>query len=168
MNSDIEQLLENASRKRRALRDEAFYKRSRRRFLSVASGLLAFASGASILSVLGAFLPNSDAVKLVAALFAFMSTLVTIVSQTYFDDREILKMFEGAAEFHAISDKIEQILSAANDLTDKAVQKAIADVRKEYRNATKKYDDVVPVSGFSERQPMRRSVPPPQVEDPEE
>ncbi len=160
MDPDIQQLLEDASRKRLSLRDEAFHKRNLRRLLSVLSGLLAFISGASMLSVLAAFLPNSDAVKLTAALFAFMSTLVTILSQTYFDDREILKMFEGSSEFLAIRDKLEQILSASKDFTDKAVQKAIADVRKEYVAASKKYIDVVPDSGVS-----RQIKPKPPIKD---
>jgi Zn-dependent protease with chaperone function len=153
MNADIELLLENTSRKREALRDEASAKRRYRRLLSAASGILAFLSGASILSLLSTYLQNSDAAKVVAALLAFLSTFVTILTQTFFDDKETLKMWQGAAEFLALREKILDTMANYKDMTDKTAQKAIADVRKEYVKTSTKYEAEIPEEGLSRRFP---------------
>ena len=111
--------------------------------------MLAFASGLSILSVLQAYLPNADIVKLIAAALAFISGIVTVISQTYFDDKEILRMFEGAAEFHAIRERLQEVLSAAKDASGESLQRTVSDIRKAYIELSKKYDDIVPESGGS-------------------
>jgi hypothetical protein len=154
----LQQRYDDVENKRRFLLQEAQKKQSHRRFLNVISAVLAFLSGATILSLLGSYF-DGNAVKIIAAVLAFGSTLVTVIGHNFYDDRQIAQMFEGAGDFLAIREKLEQ-LADVEDLTTKTASKIISDASQAYKSASGKYDRYIMAIGHSQMGRLRRWINP--------
>ena len=101
------------SREKRKLLIGEFRKRGRRKKkMQVATGVLSLISGGAASAL---FLPAMDlvGVKAFAAVVAFASGLISIISHTYFDDKETAKISEAAGAFGELRNRADIFLNSS-------------------------------------------------------
>lgn len=98
-------LVTKATRKREALIRRALKGRSWRRTLLFLAGALALLSGAAVVVEIGVHLKLVNEFRLLSASLALMSGVISLIIATYFEEREIHKLFEGAAKFLALREQ---------------------------------------------------------------
>src|SRR5262245_37359736 len=91
-----------AAAKRDALIRRALNGRTWRCSLLFSAGALALLSGATVVIEVGVHLNRVNEFRMLSALFALMSGMMTLIIATYFDERELHKLFEGAAKLLAL------------------------------------------------------------------
>jgi hypothetical protein len=142
----LRELAEDSQRKRKRLLSKATDRTRLRRILHVTAGVLALLSAASITSII-AELTNSMAVKIFSAALAFISGVITLLISTYMEERETLRMFEGAAGFMSIRDKATISADEAG-VTESKAYTELRKLREEYGKCSKEFD---PLIGFDEK-----------------
>ena len=128
--------------KRAALAEAAGRRSAWRRGLHLTSGVLALLSGAGITSVI-ADLTSSMTVKVLSAVVAFVSGIITLLITAYFDEKETAKIYDGSAKFLALRD---QAMLAPNrpDITEKQAFAALEKLRAEHARHSLEFDRFIP------------------------
>jgi cell division protein FtsI/penicillin-binding protein 2 len=131
--------------KRMELFQTAEKKRRTRRYLQAGSGAIALVSGLLSGAIFGELL-NGTTIKVFTALAGFFSGLITLILNTFVDNKEITEMYKGASEFRAVRDYIRVELSKA-DLTQKELEAALKKAFAEYGKLCDKFDHYLSSTG---------------------
>ena len=129
MLEDFKKLFDKCHHKRSLLHNAAIKRADRRKKLRFFAGMLALLSGASITAVLATFVEDSRAIKILSAVLAFASGLISLLLEGFYDPQDTQHMFSGAFEFLALRDKVD-IQRRRPKLTDVEAHKALGGLRK--------------------------------------
>ena len=143
---DLDQLEEMAQQKRYIFFERAQIKRARRRHLQVVSGILGLLAGFAASAVFVDFI-GGVVIKICTAVVALLSGTVTLLSNSYYNTRETDKMFEAAAEFLALREKIDFERTRVGTADQR--ESALGKFKTEYVKLSSKYDEFFPPGSWS-------------------
>ena len=103
------------------------------RTLHIVSGILALVSGSAITAIATKVL-SADSWQAVSAGVAFLSGIVTLLTTTFFQDREIRQMYELAGKFLAIREEGSAALQRPGSTNDD-IYKAFVSLSERYSKA---------------------------------
>jgi hypothetical protein len=138
---DLETLGLSSDGKRQWLIQVAYRGTEARKILSIVAGVLALLSAASITAII-AELTSSFGVKLVSAIVAFCSGMITLCVSTYYSESETHKAYDGAAKFMALRDQANLALRRP-DISEKQAFTELSGLIKAYNNTSAEYDRII-------------------------
>jgi hypothetical protein len=110
--------------------------------LHVAAGVIALFSGGAITSVLTA-VTSSLIMKIIAAGFAFLSGMISLLTTTLFDTRETERMFDGATQYAILGNRAQSLLDRNRTLSFNQVQNETARLTENHGSLIKQYDSLL-------------------------
>jgi hypothetical protein len=112
------------------------------KYLRVGSGVVALVSGGAVSAALVEFLPAYT--KIVGALLAYASGIVTLMSDVFVDPKETHKMFEGAAHYAVIADRASALLDGRDMTTAKQLFDGLTKLRADGNKVNADYGPLLP------------------------
>lgn len=139
---------EIANQKRLSLWKKAQFRSGRRKSINVASGCLALISGGSAAALL---IPvaNLISLKLMTAGLAFISGTISLITNTFFDDRETSQIYEGAGAYGELRDRVGVILNKPG-LTAAEAHTAYERFTDQSSKLAKDYDQLLDAGAMDE------------------
>ena len=128
--------------KREVLKSQAISRSKWQKRLHIASGVIALLSGGAITAVV-TDLTSSLQMKIFATTLAFSSGIISLVTTTLFDTKETQRMFEGAAQFLIIRDKLRALHHRRSTLTPDQFDEALGPLRTEYNKTSADFDPLL-------------------------
>ncbi len=132
LTNEIRRLALNCMLKREMLQRSGILRTSRKKGLSVLSGVLALLSAGAIASVLVKYFGN-ESIQILAALSAFVSGILTLVVTIYYTDDETSKILEGSSKYLDLRERISN-LNLNPAITDLEKYASIVALKDEYYN----------------------------------
>ena len=142
------ELAHKCSSKRADLGRKASRQAKWRKLLRVASGILSLLSAASIMSVIAKF-TDATGVSVLSAVLASASGIMTLLLEIYYDEKEITRMFEGAAKFLAIKDEALFTRARLEGSQNRAqLHKEYHRLEQDYNQASREYDHLIGITSY--------------------
>ena len=139
----ITELRDSCWQKRMMLLNGAGRRQKWQRALHLLSGIITLVSGGSVAALL-ATMSGAGGLKLIGAIVAFLSGVLSLVVTTYFDVKETQKMFEGAGAYGALRDRLVTLDDGLPSLTMKTALERLAKIREDVGKAAHQYDPLLP------------------------
>jgi hypothetical protein len=152
----LEDLFALVQYKRLILFELAQSKRAYRRLFQVILGTIGLVS-ALVAAAVFADLLGSTVIKVVTAVAAFLSGVATLLMNSYFATAEADKMFDGAAEFHGLREKID--FEAGLDTTPNQAKAALKKFKEEYVRLSQRYDRLFPPGAWTNQPATAKAAP---------
>jgi len=127
-----------AHNKRERLLQVGTARRHRRQHLHVLAGLMALLS-ASITAVLTKISPSPAVVQIIPAVIALLSGTLTLITSTYFDEKETADVFEGCGRFLSLRSEAD-LIRHKRGVTEAQAFRALETLGREYVVLSSKYD----------------------------
>ena len=124
---------------RRAARQTKTYRR-----LHLGSGGLALLSGGAITSLISD-IGSPLFVKIAAAILAFSSGLMSLLTTTLHDSKETERMFEGAVKYALLRDNAQTLFDRQTTISAAQLLEGLKQLRAESGKLTKDYDKMLPM-----------------------
>jgi hypothetical protein len=132
---------EFANGKRQILWSGAGARAHRRRMIGFSSGVIALVSGGSAAALLVP-IANLMGVKIVSATLAFASGIITLLSASFYDDKETARMYVAAAAYGDLRDRISVVLNKP-DLTLAEAHRAYVRFTEQSSKLSKDHDQLI-------------------------
>jgi energy-converting hydrogenase Eha subunit A len=137
---NLEQSIHNLRKacwqKRMVFIDVAARRQKWERNLHFASGLISLCSGASVAALL-LLIVGKDYLKIVGSLIGALAGILSLVVTTYFSAKDNQKIFEGAAKYGALIDKLFLLIDQIGVIS-------AATIRERYERMSKEYSELAP------------------------
>lgn len=146
---NIENLREVANEKREMLLATSQGRSRKRRGIYVASGVLALLSGGSCAALIA---PVTDliGVKILSALFALTSGVISLVTTAYYDDKETGQINEGAGRYGDLRDQAD-VARSNPSLRLAEAHAAFAELTKQQSKLNSTYDQWIDAQEIGRR-----------------
>jgi hypothetical protein len=132
------------NKKRLVLIEQANKRNRRRKLVNIAAGVLALLSGSSV-SVALANVLNQTSFSILGAVLAFVSGVLSLITSTYYDDKETRQNSEGAAAYGALRDRAEiEVLHPSP--SNKQSYEALKRLWTAYGDISSRYDHLIVAS----------------------
>jgi hypothetical protein len=128
--------------RRQMLLGRAERRRKWQRALHLASGIVTLASG--VVTALLTATNLAAGIKLAATAITFISGGVSLWATTYFDSKETQKIADGAAEYGALIDILDNLRDRIDDLQPKTIKESLKSVRDKAASARQRTDPYLP------------------------
>jgi hypothetical protein len=129
--------------KRMILLEKAGHREQWQRTLHLASGIIMLISGGSVAALL-ATIGGGASLKLIGAVVAFLSGVLSLVVTTYFDPRETQKMFEGASNYGLLRDRLDTLRDELPTISYGIALERLQTIRADAGKASSQYDSLMP------------------------
>jgi len=140
----IDDIIEVSQTKRERLWSRARDRTTWQRRLQFASGTIALLSGVAITSVFTALGSSSLTMKILGAVLAFVSGVLSLVTTTHLDPRETERVFGCAAKYAELRDHARSLRERHRGISLNQVQEGLAKLRGESQKLTNDCDSLLP------------------------
>jgi hypothetical protein len=144
--ASVTELRESCWRKRMMLWNGAARRQRWQRALHLVSGIVTLVSGGSVAALL-ATISGAEGLKLIGAIIAFLSGVLSLIVTTYFDVKETQKMFEGASAYGVLRDRLINLNDGLSSLAIKTAVERLAKIREDAGKSAHQYDQLLPTGG---------------------